>query len=53
MMSAVLSNSKLDQIHRGLQLDRQRRSELQRKRMTMRTRLSDKKCCRRIAAAFL
>jgi len=28
-------NSKLDQIHRGLQIDRKRRQELQRKRLAM------------------
>ena len=28
-------NSKIDQIHRGLQIDRKRRQELQRKRLAM------------------
>ena len=41
MMSAVLSNSKLDQIHRGLQIDRKRRRELQRKRLAMGHKAND------------
>ena len=35
-MSGIFEdNSKLDQIHRGLQIDRKRRQELQRKRLAM------------------
>ena len=35
-MSGIFEdNSKIDQIHRGLQIDRKRRQELQRKRLAM------------------